>query len=106
MGEEVVDGLGENARPVDRVDGAEMVFFVEGLVGEQRLHNVLRGESKDLCDRQSRAKITWHASKVLFTAILHTLESVTVVICASCTGEMRPLGCKMNIDRFFFPLKP
>ena len=32
------------------------------------------------------------------------LETVTVVICASCTDEMRPrafkLGCKMNIDTF------
>ena len=29
---EVVDGLGENTGPVDRVDCAEMVFLVEGLV--------------------------------------------------------------------------
>jgi hypothetical protein len=34
------------------------------------------------------------------------LESVTIVIYASCTDEMRPLGCKMNMDTFFFPLKP
>ena len=44
--------------------------------------------------------------KYLFTAMLHTFESATVVICASWTGEMRPLGCKMNMDTFFFPLKP
>jgi len=41
VGEEVVDGLGENTGPVDRVYCAEMVFLVEGPVREQRLHNVL-----------------------------------------------------------------
>ena len=45
MGEEVVDGLGENARPVDRVDCAGMVFLVEGPVGEQSLHNVPKSEN-------------------------------------------------------------
>jgi hypothetical protein len=42
VGKEVVDGLGENARPIDGVDGTEMVFLVEGLVCEQRLYNILR----------------------------------------------------------------
>jgi hypothetical protein len=39
VGEEVVDGLGENTSPVDRVDcgAAEVVFLVEGPVHEQRL---------------------------------------------------------------------
>jgi len=41
VGEEIVDRLGEDARPVDRVDRAEVVLFVEGLVREQRLHDVL-----------------------------------------------------------------
>ena len=43
VGEEIVDRLGEDARPVDRVDRAEVVLFVEGLVREQRLHDVLNG---------------------------------------------------------------
>ena len=34
IGEKVVDGLGEDAGPVDRIDGAEMVLLVEGPVGE------------------------------------------------------------------------
>ena len=107
VGEEVVDGLGEDARPIDGVDGTEMVFLVEGLVCEQRFHNVLRKENDhDDCPTSIARKLTWHESKVPFTAMLHTLESVTVVIWASCTGETRPLGCKMNIDTFFFPLKP
>ena len=44
VGQEVVlvDGLGENTGPVDRVDGAEMVFLVERPVREERLHNVLK----------------------------------------------------------------
>jgi hypothetical protein len=42
VGKEVVDGLGENARPIDGVDGTEMVFLVEGLVCKQRLYDVLR----------------------------------------------------------------
>ena len=42
VGEEVVDRLGEDASPVDRVDCAEMVFLVEGPVREERLHNVLK----------------------------------------------------------------
>ena len=50
VGEEVVDGLGENACPIDGVDGTEMVFLVEGLVCEQRFHNVLRKENdRDDC---------------------------------------------------------
>jgi len=41
VGEEIVDGLGENTSPVDGVDCAEMVFVIEGPVGEQSLHDVL-----------------------------------------------------------------
>jgi len=51
VGEEVVlDGLGENTRPVDRVYCAEMVFLVEGPVCEQRLHNVLARIKSTLYD--------------------------------------------------------
>ena len=49
---------------------------------------------------------TWQLSKVPFTAMLCTLGSVTVVICASWMGDTRPFGCNMNIDTFFFPFKP
>lgn len=39
---EVVDGLGQDARPVDRVDGAELERRVDVRVGEQRLDDVLQ----------------------------------------------------------------
>jgi len=42
-GREVVDGLGEDASPVDRVDGTEAVLGVEGRVGEEGLDDVLWG---------------------------------------------------------------
>jgi hypothetical protein len=38
---EVVDGLCENACPVDGVDSTEMILVVEGLVGKKRLYDVL-----------------------------------------------------------------
>jgi hypothetical protein len=47
VGREVVDRLGEDARPVDRVDGSESVFGVELGVGEERLDDVLKA-AKDV----------------------------------------------------------
>lgn len=41
IGEEVVHRLSEDARPVDGVDGAEMMSFVESFVCEQGLDNIL-----------------------------------------------------------------
>lgn len=41
VGVEVVDGLGEDARPVDRVDGAELVGRVDLGVGEEGFDDVL-----------------------------------------------------------------
>lgn len=42
VGAEVVDDLGEDTRPVDGVDGSEVVRSVERRVGEESLDNVLR----------------------------------------------------------------
>jgi hypothetical protein len=47
--------LGEDARPVDRVDCAEMVFLVEGPVREQRLYDILKRECDD-CPTVTRAQ--------------------------------------------------
>ena len=55
VGEEVVDCLGKNTRPVDRIDCAEMVFLVEGSVHEQRLHNILERKRED-CPPMTRAQ--------------------------------------------------
>lgn len=41
VGEEVVDGLGEDTGPVDGVDGAEAVFFVESTVAEEGFYDIL-----------------------------------------------------------------
>jgi hypothetical protein len=38
---EVVDSLGEDARPVDRVDGTELVAGVDVGVGEEGLDDIL-----------------------------------------------------------------
>jgi hypothetical protein len=40
---EVVDGLGEDAGPVDRVDGAELMGGVDVGVGKEGFDNVLWG---------------------------------------------------------------
>ena len=42
--EEIVHLLGEDARPVDGVDGAEAVFGVEFLVSEEGFDDVLQKE--------------------------------------------------------------
>lgn len=44
VGEEVVDGLGENAGPVYGVDCAEAMFFVEGTVAEEGFYDILARE--------------------------------------------------------------
>jgi hypothetical protein len=45
VGMEVVDDLGENTGPVDRVDSSETVCGVEFYIGEERLDRVLPGVS-------------------------------------------------------------
>ena len=70
VGEEVVDGLGENARPVDRVDCPEMVFLVEGSIREQRLHNVLKREKVKVglvLSPMTRARSSTHLARVKCT---------------------------------------
>jgi len=39
--EEVVNRLGEDACPIDRIDGTETVLFVERVVGKEGLDYVL-----------------------------------------------------------------
>lgn len=41
---EVVDDLGQDAGPVDRVDGAELEGGVDVRVGEEGFYNVLYGQ--------------------------------------------------------------
>ena len=114
VGEEVVDCLGEDAGPVDGVDGAEAVFGVERFVGEERFDDVLeiRGRTEiELvirlvdCRRAREEEMndeircpTWQSSNVPLTATLCTLGSVTVVICASWMGDTRPFGWRIKID--------
>ena len=46
VGKEVVDGLREDARPVDGVDRAEAVGRVELLVGKEGFDDILRNKDE------------------------------------------------------------
>lgn len=50
--------------------------------------------------------LTWQLSKLPVTARLCTFLSRTVVICNSCMGLTRPLGCSMKTETSFFPRSP
>ena len=57
------------------------------------------------CSRRE-GLLTWQLSKLPVTARLCTFLSSTVVICSSCMGLTRPLGCNMKTDTSFFPRSP
>jgi hypothetical protein len=79
---EVVDNLGEDAAPVDGVDGAEVEGCVGVFVGKQSLENVLNFVREDMLLGKKRGGggLTWQSSKVPPTDRLWTLSSRTVVI--------------------------
>lgn len=41
IGQEIIYGLGEDPRPIDGVDGTEMVSLVEGCICEEGLDDIL-----------------------------------------------------------------
>lgn len=71
---EVIGYLGKDAAKIYRVYGGEAVGFVNFRVGEEGFDEV------------------WQSSNVPSTTRLCTFASMTVVICASCTGLALPWG--------------
>src|SRR5690554_6340913 len=81
-GMEVVDDLGHDPRPVDRVDRHQPGALEEALVGEAGLDHFLA------------------VVKLPSMAMLWMLSPRMVVICRRCTSDTRLCGCRMKMSAF------